>query len=288
MAEAPGNIEEQRARLSASLLILRGKVLGLPKTIPIGTPEGPIARFFGDFAYDAGDGPYEALDRAWTRTFKAEYTQVEREALVLGGEYGVRMVYTYFSHFSKLSRMEEHDGLNVLYLRVTQLLELIENVSVQRFPAFLPLLMCKYSVVKSPHASESFYALSNSSQASKSVDATRSKPSAPGSTAPEAHMVKQSTDKPTASTSSIQSTLTFKLPRPKIHQKMDTKRKRGAPCHPHWRTENYLLTHICTGLSEDDESDGDFEPGAMSPETDGISDDDTELVGLERVRKYSR
>jgi hypothetical protein len=89
MAEAPGTIDEQQARVSASLITLKTKVLGLPKSIPDGSAEGSIVRYFGDFKYDEDEGPYEALDRAWTRTFKANYTQAKREALVLGGQYGL-------------------------------------------------------------------------------------------------------------------------------------------------------------------------------------------------------
>ncbi|KAF8584648.1 hypothetical protein K439DRAFT_1616537 [Ramaria rubella] len=128
MAHSPGTIVEQQVRLEASLRTLKMKVLGLPKTLPSGTAEGPIPSNFGDFM--------------------AHSTDSELQALVLGGQYGLQMVYTYLSYFSKVPQMEEHNGLNLLYLRCTQLLELIEKVTIN-----------------SPQATNTFYASSGGKSA---------------------------------------------------------------------------------------------------------------------------
>jgi hypothetical protein len=53
---------------------------------------------------------------------------VEKEGLVLGSQYGLQMVYTYLLHFSKQPEMEAFNGLNLLYLRATQLSELVKKV----------------------------------------------------------------------------------------------------------------------------------------------------------------
>ncbi|KAF8576599.1 hypothetical protein K439DRAFT_1622742 [Ramaria rubella] len=71
-----------------------------------GTPD---ARYFGDFEYDLDDGPYEAIDHAWTRTFHFEYSNIPKEALVTGGQYGIRMVYMYLMFFAKLPTMEANE-----------------------------------------------------------------------------------------------------------------------------------------------------------------------------------
>ncbi|KAF8583622.1 hypothetical protein K439DRAFT_1617329 [Ramaria rubella] len=111
MADTPGTIAEQQARLDDSLRKLKAKVLGFPKTLLNGTPEGPIAQYFCDLDYDQEDGPYETIHCAWTQTFKPDLKDTEWEALVLG-----------VPHM-------DHNGLNVLYLRSQQLLDLIEKVS---------------------------------------------------------------------------------------------------------------------------------------------------------------
>jgi len=87
MAEALGPIKEQHAWLSDSLLTLKTKVLSLPKTLPENCANNPIAYYFTDLVYYVDEGLYEAVDWAWTQTFQSEYTQAEREALVLGGQY---------------------------------------------------------------------------------------------------------------------------------------------------------------------------------------------------------
>jgi hypothetical protein len=126
MADSPGTVEEQRARLNPLLQTLHTQVLTLPKMLPKGQPDSPIARYFADFTWDADESPYHAVDTAWTRTFKG--TDTDKQALVLGGQHGLRMVYTFLSHFAKQPRMDKFDGLHLIYLRCTQLIELIKEV----------------------------------------------------------------------------------------------------------------------------------------------------------------
>jgi hypothetical protein len=115
MAEALGLIEEQHAWLSDSLLTLKTKALSHLKTLPKDCADSLIAHYFIDLAYDVNEGLYKAVDQAWTQTFQSEYTQVEQEALVLGGQYGWPMIYMYLSYFLKQPQMEAHNRLNVLY-----------------------------------------------------------------------------------------------------------------------------------------------------------------------------
>jgi hypothetical protein len=83
-------------------------------------------RYFTDLTFEPDERLYHSVDMAWTQTFKG--TDVEKEGLVLGGPYGLRMVYTYLLHFSKQPEMEAFNGLNLLYLRATQLSELVKKV----------------------------------------------------------------------------------------------------------------------------------------------------------------
>jgi hypothetical protein len=89
MADTLGTIAKQQAWLDDSLHTLKTTVLGLPKTLPSGTPDGPIAWYFCNLNYDKDDGPYKAVDCAWTRMFKVELTDTKWEVLVLGGQYGL-------------------------------------------------------------------------------------------------------------------------------------------------------------------------------------------------------
>ncbi|KAF8580299.1 hypothetical protein K439DRAFT_1619897 [Ramaria rubella] len=93
-----------------------------------GTPNGPITQYFGDFEYNPDDGPYEAIDHAWTCTFRFEYSDIQKEALVTGGQYSIRMVYTYLTFFAKLPAMEANGRLNMMYVHCVQLQELLEKV----------------------------------------------------------------------------------------------------------------------------------------------------------------
>lgn len=126
MAESPGTIDEQRKRLEDALTKLRAEVLGLPKSLETRMESGPIAKYFRDFSYDEDEGPYFAVDQAWTCTFKG--TDVEKkERFVLGGQFGVQMVYTFLAHFTKQPHAEEHNGLNAIYLHCSQIRELIRK-----------------------------------------------------------------------------------------------------------------------------------------------------------------
>ncbi|KAF8577229.1 hypothetical protein K439DRAFT_1622264 [Ramaria rubella] len=127
MADVPRTIDKQQAKLEESLTALKTKLLSLLSTLQEGSDDGPIARYFNDFNYDDDDGPYEAVDQAWTRTFRADCTEAQRQALLLRGQDGLQMVYTYLSYFSKQRRMVENNGLSMLHLWCTQLLSLVEN-----------------------------------------------------------------------------------------------------------------------------------------------------------------
>lgn len=56
-----------RREALAKLNHLKRLVGALPSTIPAGSPDGPIARYFGDLTSDADEGPWYAIDRAWLR-----------------------------------------------------------------------------------------------------------------------------------------------------------------------------------------------------------------------------
>ncbi|KAF8587725.1 hypothetical protein K439DRAFT_1614151 [Ramaria rubella] len=131
MAEIAAGIECQHTILKEQLATLQTRVWGLPKSLPEGTMDSPIARYFADLSFDADEGPYYSVDQAWTRTFESKLSNANREWLIVCGQYGLRMVYTFLHHFSKEPHMEEHNGLDMLLLCVNQLHELVQNIAMK-------------------------------------------------------------------------------------------------------------------------------------------------------------
>ncbi|KAF8582445.1 hypothetical protein K439DRAFT_1618261 [Ramaria rubella] len=120
-------IEEQRSQLETVLGKIKAKVFPLPKSCPEGTLDGLITWYFSDFKYDPDSGPYKAVDHAWAHTFWFKYSDIQKEALVMGGQYGICMVYTYLVFFTKLPAMEANGGLNMMYVHCIPLQELLEK-----------------------------------------------------------------------------------------------------------------------------------------------------------------
>jgi hypothetical protein len=114
MAEHPGTINEQWEKPVVILPVLTKQVISLPKKLPKGSPDSPITHYFANLSFEEDEGQYHSIDLAWTCTFKG--TDAKKETLVLGGQYGLHMIYTYLSFFLKQPGIKENNRLNLMDL----------------------------------------------------------------------------------------------------------------------------------------------------------------------------
>jgi hypothetical protein len=66
MAENPGTLDEQQQKPTDILSLSKKQVISLPKNLPEGSSEGPIARYFADLTFEPDEGVYCCVDMAWT------------------------------------------------------------------------------------------------------------------------------------------------------------------------------------------------------------------------------
>ena len=95
----------------------------LPTTLPCGSKDGPLAKYFTSLEYDK-DSPYETFNQSWERVFQR--ADAEKKLLVVRGKYGLDLAHTYAAHFTKVAGIEENNGLGLMAQRVKVLIELID------------------------------------------------------------------------------------------------------------------------------------------------------------------
>lgn len=111
-------------QLDQLLLKLNTLVKKLPHTLPCGSKEGPLAKFFTNLEYDK-DSPYETFNTAWERVFQR--SDDETRLLVTRGKYGLDLAHAYTVAFSKLPGIEANNGLGLVVQRIESLIKLIEK-----------------------------------------------------------------------------------------------------------------------------------------------------------------
>lgn len=108
------------------LLELQKTIKHLPKSIPLGKPNGIIATHFSSFELlDPDEGPWYTIDKACVRVF-----QGASEDVVTCGKNGMDLVHKFLAHFFTLPGMELHGSYRLLSDRITSLIELISKVYV--------------------------------------------------------------------------------------------------------------------------------------------------------------
>lgn len=108
--------------LSSLLSTLKALVKRLPPSSPPAPKNGLVHEAFSNFDVPEGEGPYYAVDQAWTRAFQG------KSNVAIGGRYGVGVVYNFFVYFSK---QELGCELSLLELRVQQFIELVKEAYVK-------------------------------------------------------------------------------------------------------------------------------------------------------------
>ncbi|KAF8835974.1 hypothetical protein BDN67DRAFT_984264, partial [Paxillus ammoniavirescens] len=127
MASSPGSVdvEAQRQQISLILADVLRVIEKLLHSLVLGTADGPIASHFGNFDIDPDEGPYFTVNCAWERTF-----QKTGEAVITGGQYGVKLVHDFLAHFLHIPGIEANGGLDLMLRHVHQLAEMLQKVSV--------------------------------------------------------------------------------------------------------------------------------------------------------------
>jgi hypothetical protein len=126
MSTASSPVQEQKQRVENLLQKLNGLIKKLPTTVPCGSKDGPIAKHFSDYTYDTSEGPFFTFNQSWERVFQC--VDSEKQYLVVRGKYGLDLVHTYITHFSKISGIEANNGLDMVAQRVDGLITLIETM----------------------------------------------------------------------------------------------------------------------------------------------------------------
>lgn len=110
---------ELRQRVKDALSELDVLIGLLPASVPTGSPDDPLATYFGDLSIDAEEGPYYSLDRAWLRVFQVpEADQLSR---ITRGEFGTVVAHKFFKFFADAPGIEAHNGLFLLAERLSSL-----------------------------------------------------------------------------------------------------------------------------------------------------------------------
>ncbi|PCH34258.1 hypothetical protein WOLCODRAFT_15209 [Wolfiporia cocos MD-104 SS10] len=105
---------------------LQSLIDSLPSSLPHGTSEGPIARYFSDLSVDPDEGPYYSVDWAWTHVFQvSEHSKIK---LVCRGEYGLQLIHNFLAYFITVPGIEKDNGLQLLEDRIGSLIDLITHV----------------------------------------------------------------------------------------------------------------------------------------------------------------
>ena len=127
LSEMP-SIDEQKLYLDKSMTTLHGLIRKLPSTLPCGTKDGPLATHFTDTGYNTDEGPYYTFNRSWECVFQSP--DVKKEHIIIRGKHGLDLVYAYIAHFSRIPKIEENNGLQLVALRVDSLIEMIDKLYV--------------------------------------------------------------------------------------------------------------------------------------------------------------
>jgi len=113
--------------LSQTLLKkLGGLIKNLPTTLPCGAKENPIVKYFSDLDNDTNEGPYYTFNKSWECVFQV--SEERKQLLVLRGKHGMNLVHAYLAHFSKVSGIEDNNGLFLMAEHVEALTKVIEAV----------------------------------------------------------------------------------------------------------------------------------------------------------------
>ena len=68
---------------------LNALIKKLPTTLPCGSKDGPLAKYFTNLEYD-NNSPYETFNQSWERVFQR--ADAEKKLLVVRGKYGLDLV----------------------------------------------------------------------------------------------------------------------------------------------------------------------------------------------------
>lgn len=70
----------------------------LPPVIPLGTSDGPFAKYFSDLSINQEEGPYYSFNWAWNHVLQVP--NADRVQLITRSEYGINLLFRFFKFFS--------------------------------------------------------------------------------------------------------------------------------------------------------------------------------------------
>ena len=121
---SPESVEAPKDRLKKLIKTLGGVIKALPKSLPSGTKDGPVAKNFTNLEFDTAEGPYYTFNQAWERVFQV--AEDEKMKRFVRGKYGLPLVNTYLLHFSALAGIEANGGYHLMAERVASLIGSLE------------------------------------------------------------------------------------------------------------------------------------------------------------------
>jgi hypothetical protein len=89
--------------------LLKARFKALPASLPLTSPETPLACYLGDLEVDAEEGARNTANRQWERTFQVSEDE-QRKRITLG-KYGMDLVCPFLEFYSQQDGIKDTDGV---------------------------------------------------------------------------------------------------------------------------------------------------------------------------------
>ncbi|KAJ7932241.1 hypothetical protein B0H13DRAFT_2307801 [Mycena leptocephala] len=99
---------------------------GLPVSLPLATPDGPLSRYLGDLEIDAEEGARYTANRQWERTFQVSVEEQRRRIAL--GKYGVALICPFLEFYCQQKGIKDTDGVGMLARRIRDLNTILDLI----------------------------------------------------------------------------------------------------------------------------------------------------------------
>ncbi|KAK7014646.1 hypothetical protein R3P38DRAFT_2638211 [Favolaschia claudopus] len=110
----------------AMLKALRARIEALPDSLPVALPDGPLARYFGDFEIDEEEGAQFTANRQWERAFQVSAD--EQHKRITRGEHGMDLICPFLEFYSQQDGIKGTDGVGMLARRRRDLNSILDTL----------------------------------------------------------------------------------------------------------------------------------------------------------------
>jgi hypothetical protein len=108
------------------LKALKARIKALPVSLPIATPEAPLARYLGDLEIDAEEGARYTANRQWECTFQV--SEDEQRKWIILGKYGMDLVCPFLEFYSRQVGIKDTEGVGMLARRIRALNTILDSM----------------------------------------------------------------------------------------------------------------------------------------------------------------